>query len=304
MKKNALIVLGVLLMATLACNLLAGSPGKPSPIAPPPTVKASQAVTKQAPDRTATQKQADKPTETFVSSPTTVKPTAAPTATQPAALGAPVVLANRKMDPAQLAVVDAATGKVKKSFSAVGMIEAAPAYVTADAVFYLDGGFKIVRWAGFDGAAGELAFINPGGELFQGFMLPSPDGKKIAWAVIADQNADSNHNQLMVANKDGSGLAVLVDETSNPPVAWTPIGWSPDGQWLYFASQPYGIGGYILFNGILDVRRAPVQGGNWEIVLPPLPMMGDAALSPDGLTLAYIYTFKARIRMIFRWSWC
>jgi hypothetical protein len=192
------------------------------------------------------------------------------------------------MEPAQLSVVDPASGSVQESFTASLMGEIYNVIAAADAVFYIDSTNTKIRWAGFDGSSGELAFINPGGRFFQGRILPSPDGKRIAWTLIADQSGESNHNILKIANKDGSGEVVLLDEVSTPPVAWTPIRWSEDGQWLYFASIPYGIGGYILFSGILDVRRMPVQGGSVEVILPELSLMGDAVISPDDSTLAYI----------------
>jgi Tol biopolymer transport system component len=66
------------------------------------------------------------------------------------------------------------------------------------------------------------------------------------------------------------------------------VGWSPDGQWLYFASSPYGIGGYILFNGVTNVRRVPVKGGTAQDIMPIQAVMGDVAISPDGKTVAFI----------------
>ncbi len=288
MNKRFGYVLAFLLVAALACKL---------PIsAVSPTTQASPKITNQ-PEATSIQvkpsstfQEATATQKTVIESSPTIPPTTEPTATQAPAASKPVVLGNLKSDPAKLSVVDPLTGKVQRSFDAAGLMQDAPAYVAADALFYLDSGYKKVRWAGFDGSSGVLTFINPTTDIFKGVILPSPDGKKVAWAIIAGESADSTQNQLMIANKDGSGKLTLVDETSTPPASWAPMGWSPDGEWLYFASTPYGIGGYILFNGVTSVRRVPVKGGTAEDILPNQITMGDAALSPDGKTVAFIHT--------------
>lgn len=290
MKKRLPITLALLAAAALACNLPLISGTRPTPEKPNATSLVAATSTRSKPATAVPAVTTTQPAP-VKASPTAAPPSQALTATPPlAATGDPVVLSRLKTDPMQLSVVDPLTGRVQRSFNAVGLMENAPAYVAADAVFYLDSGYKVIRRAGFDGSASELTFINPTNELFKGAILPSPDGKMIAWAVIAEEAGDSTHNLLKIANLDGSAEQTLVDETVSPPASWSPVGWSPDGQWLYFASTPYGIGGYIMFSGVSNVRRIPVKGGTAEDVLLKQVVMGDAALSPDGKTVAFIHS--------------
>lgn len=128
-----------------------------------------------------------------------------------------------------------------------------------------------------------------------------PDGSQLAWSVSEDLG-DALLSRLYLA--DGSGLnpRLLVTRTYSytiGPRYFDPFAWSPDGKTVYAAQMYAGIGGYILFpwrpyslaintaNGAVRALNAPTCGC-------------DAALSPDGLTFAYLNYVNGRQDLVLR----
>ena len=69
---------------------------------------------------------------------------------------------------------------------------------------------------------------------------------------------DNPQTKVFSAALDGSDLIqVLIDTQTqgSPPFQFMPQRWSLDGQALYFSREPYGIGGYIPFNGASSLFR-------------------------------------------------
>jgi dipeptidyl aminopeptidase/acylaminoacyl peptidase len=148
----------------------------------------------------------------------------------------------------------------------------------------------MARRAAFDGTTLDLPFVNPGGSFFEGQMLPSPDGERIAWGTTAFEPdpAGDTHIQVKVANVDGSGEQILLDKRLAASVLPQPVQWSRDGRYLYFTDEPYGIGGYILFWGGPDLQQVDLVTGTITEILPDQGCLCAMSLSPDGTTLASI----------------
>ena len=205
--------------------------------------------------------------------------------------GSTVVLADFSVEPPQLTAVDPATGEAQVIISAPGLVEGGLQWVAGNYVFYLDEELQLVKRVAFDNTLIELPFVNPSGEFFEGQILPSSDGERIAWGTYAfepNPNGD-NHNQLKVANVDGTGEQIVMDRRlQDESILPTPLGWSPDGQFLYFSNVPYGIGGYILFRGGPDLQQVDLATGAMTEILPDMGCLCPMSLSPDGSTVAYI----------------
>lgn len=205
--------------------------------------------------------------------------------------GSNVVLADINVEPLQLTAVDPATGEAQVIISAPGLVEGGLQWVAGDYFFYLDEELQLVKRVAFDNTLIELPFVNPSGEFFEGQFLPSPDGERLAWGTYAfepNPNGD-NHNQLKVANVDGTGEQILMDRRlQDESILPTPLGWSPDGRVLYFTNVPYGIGGYILFRGGPDLQQVDLSTGAMTEILPNMGCLCPMSLSPDGSTVAYI----------------
>ncbi len=133
-----------------------------------------------------------------------------------------------------------------------------------------------------------LAFTNPGGKLFQGAFLPSPDGRQIAWSTLQAVESGEARVQLKVASSDGSGEKTLIDEKRAFPTRPDPVRWSRDGKSLYYSNAPYGIGGYILFGGWTDLQKVDLSTGQVQEILPQRGCMCALSLSPDEGRIATI----------------
>ena len=127
------------------------------------------------------------------SAPTAPPTPVPPSATPPEGIGgggegvaAPsVVLADFKTDPAGLTVVDPATGVALSNFTAPGLTQSSEQWVAGNYLFYLDSSSQMAHRAAFDGTILDMPFVNPGGNFFEGEILPSPDGERIAWGTTA-----------------------------------------------------------------------------------------------------------------------
>ena len=273
MKNRTLLSAAIFLTLTaLACNL-------GSPPTPPTQVVDIPTSAPTAP-----------PTETLMVLP--------PTATPPEGIGgggegvaAPsVVLADFKTDPAGLTVVDPATGNAQTTFTAPGLMQSSEQWAAGNYLFYLDSSSQMAHRAAFDGTILDMPFVNPGGNFFEGEILPSSDGERIAWGTTAFEPdpAGDTHIQVTVANVDGTGAQILLDKRLADSVLPQPVQWSRDGRYLYFTDEPYGIGGYILFWGGPDLQQVDLATGTITEILPDQGCLCAMSLSPDGATLAVI----------------
>ena len=112
----------------------------------------------------------------------------------------------------------------------------------------------------------------------------SPSGKRIAyWAL----QAGSGQRDIW-SIPAGGGEAVRV--TNDEAVDWNPV-WSPDGKYLYFASDR---GGSMNFWRVeVDESSGEVQGGP-ESVLTPSVYSQHLSFSRDGKRLAYVQKSETR----------
>src|SRR5574341_149600 len=225
--------------------------------------------------------------------PTPVAPTETPEGSGGGGEGVlPVLLADMKSDPAQVAIVHPVTGAEQGSFVAPGLTELSSARFGGPFLFYLDTSAQMVKRADFDGNVEELRFVTSGTDAFQGDFLPSPDGTLIAWgtSVFEPSGGNATHVTLKVANVDGSDEKTIVDDVlQNVSILPQPIQWSADGKSFYYTDLPYGIGGYILFAGGPDLKHVDLEAGTVAEVLPDMTgCLCPMTVSPDGATVAYI----------------
>lgn len=91
----------------------------------------------------------------------------------------------------------------------------------------------------------------------------------IAWGKL-DQSGAKPLIQIMLSAPDGSGVrAVLTDTVNAGPIVLKPQRWSQDGKRLFFARDPIGLGGYILFAGFTDLWSLdPVSGKATQLLAP------------------------------------
>jgi Tol biopolymer transport system component len=116
----------------------------------------------------------------------------------------------------------------------------------------------------------------------------SPHGYRIAyWAIDR-----SGHRDIwtMTAN-GGDPIAV----TRDPFVDWNPV-WSPDGRYLYFASDR--VGGMNVWRVPIHERSGRVLGP-LEPVTTPSPYSGHLDISRDGRRLLYVqYSVGASVKKV------
>ncbi|MBI3242698.1 MAG: hypothetical protein HYZ49_10440 [Chloroflexi bacterium] len=289
---------------TLVVEIPTSSSGSAATNAPPTATTEAATATTRAPagQGTATQSSSGQPSAaTVVAATNAVSTTAASSPTPAEGVGGGggaqgidgsiVVLANFSIDPPQLTAVDPATGEAEAIFSAPGLRESFSQWVADGYLFYIDDETQVVKRVAFDNTLTELPFVNSGGELFEGQFLPSPNGERIAWgtSVFEPHPEGDTHIQLKAANADGSDEQFILDKRlPDEAILPQPIGWSPEGRYLYFTNPLYGIGGYILFFGGSDLQQADLKTGLVKEILPNMDCLCAMSLSPDGSTVAYI----------------
>lgn len=101
-----------------------------------------------------------------------------------------------------------------------------------------------------------------------GLAVLSGDQPRLGWAT--SPNGQGSPSQLFVSATDGSQLTTLLTDTTaiTAPHQWVAERWSRDGQSLYFSTEPYGIGGYILFAGASSLYRVNVNDKTVKEVIP------------------------------------
>jgi hypothetical protein len=91
---------------------------------------------------------------------------------------------------------------------------------------------------------------------------------RLGWAT--SPSGEGTSSQLFISAADGSHLTTLLTDTMpiTAPHQWVAQRWSQDGQALYYSTEPYGIGGYILFGGASSLYRVNVQDHSVQEVIP------------------------------------
>jgi len=97
----------------------------------------------------------------------------------------------------------------------------------------------------------------------------SPDGRHVAVSRLVDGNRD-----IWVLDLDRN---VFSRFTFDPGVEMSPF-WSPDGRWIFFASNR---------RGVLSIYRKPVAGGDEEPLLVTEQNINTADISPDGRVMFF-----------------
>jgi Tol biopolymer transport system component len=276
----------VLGAAMLGCTLVPGGAAVPVPTETQPVAQQLESTQPPVAPTEALPTETTQPTAA-------VQPTASPLpATAPAPVNdGPIVLAKMSTDPSQpstLRVVDPVTGLTQSTFQAPGLTMGPPPLIGGSAVFFTDFSSTGVHRLAFDGQAQILTFMTADGRPFDGTFLPSPDGSRIVWSDVLSEDASGTHVQLIIANVDGSGQKVLIDENRPHPTRPEPVRWSNDGKSLYYTNVPYGIGGYILFFGGQDLKKLDIASGKSTQILPP-DCMCALALSPDEAWVASVH---------------
>jgi Tol biopolymer transport system component len=152
----------------------------------------------------------------------------------------------------------------------------------------------VVKRLGSDGTDASLSFTETGLPAQFLHFVVSPDGRQVAWSASRLDESGQAVSDLWLAGTDGSGLSQLlggIPGTDNRFVI--PIRFSPDGQTLYYAMQPIGVGGsWVAFSGRYDsLHVLPTSGGQpVELFRCPdgsLLCLGDFTGEAEALRLAY-----------------
>ncbi|MBG0770569.1 MAG: hypothetical protein H0S82_02620 [Anaerolineaceae bacterium] len=200
------------------------------------------------------------------------------TATEAPELPLPIVYGSGE----ELVVLDPATGAEINRLSAPGFGFGGNGGVSANGVFYVDSDYQNAYRVGLDGVVQELSFLNPDGGYFEGVILPSPDGSKIAQGAVLSFDASGSQVQLKVVNVDGTGEQILVDTTLDRPLRPTPLKWSEDGETLYYMNVIEGIEGY----GGQDLIKVDVATGVSETIFTAGGSLVSTSVSPNEVYAA------------------
>ena len=114
-----------------------------------------------------------------------------------------------------------------------------------------EGQAALIRRSLPDGTVEELAYTmvgTPAGATLQAELVAftlSADARLIAWSVLGPTaGSDLPAPSLSIANLEtGTVLGSVAPEVGEAPLALLPIRFSEDGSTLYYALQPYGLGG-------------------------------------------------------------
>jgi len=117
-----------------------------------------------------------------------------------------------------------------------------------------------------------------------GNVQPSPDGRRVAYAVTAPVMTDDKSEYLThiwMANADGSNSYQFTfgDKSCNNPQ------WSPDGAWIAFSSSRSSGSGQA--DGKTNVWLIRADGGEAERLTDVKSGVGGFQWSPDGAWIAY-----------------
>lgn len=273
----------VVLWLLVAFALTACSPAGTEPDGTVPTQAATaatpelaQATATAAP--TATSEPTTEPTAT--SEPVAATPTAEPTATdEPAApttfcpeIARPALILFMPSD--ELLLFDPSSGSscplpIPGRFAGTVQLTADAFFAPAPAAG-AEGDALVIQRHLPDGSIEDLTYtqIDAGaGASYTGFTV-SPDARFIAWGVIGPTaGSDFPSTSLYLASLEtGELLASVGPVSSTQPRGLMPIRFDESGSTLFYAEQPYGIGGsWIGFTGRYDTLYSLATGGNNEL---------------------------------------
>ena len=216
------------------------------------------------------------PTPLFTATPTETDLIIMPTKSPDDPL--PIAYVDHTADPPAVVLLDPFDGIELQRISAIGLGSGIIGAATLNGFFFIDEDFEHIHRLLLDGSVEVLDFLNPDGGPFQGVVLPSPDGERVAHTVARFDDGGGGHVKLVVFNVDVSGEHILLDEyIATRPVRPTPIKWSADGQHLYYMHVIEGVGGY----GGMDLYRIDIQTGISEEIFPNANCLCTTSISPD-----------------------
>jgi hypothetical protein len=102
-------------------------------------------------------------------------------------------------------------------------------------------------------------------------VWPGNESEPPRLAFGTSPSGDNPRTQLFIASVDGSTVTRAHSETpaaGSPPYQLVPQRWTEDGESLYFSREPYGIGGYIPFNGASSLLRYDVAARGISQLIP------------------------------------
>jgi serine/threonine protein kinase/Tol biopolymer transport system component len=137
-----------------------------------------------------------------------------------------------------------------------------------------------------DAGTGRKTLATPGDAVQPSW---SPHGWRIAYWGLP---ANSSQRVIWTVSTESAAPADPVPAIQDEFVDWSPV-WSPDGRYLYFASDRGG--SMNLWRVRIDERSGEV-GGKPEPVTTPAEWSGHLAMGPDGRRIAYTaQEFKSNI---------
>jgi hypothetical protein len=95
-----------------------------------------------------------------------------------------------------------------------------------------------------------LAFIQGVSYGVSAWTDPATGETRLAWDHFGTDTGLVS--QIYVSDPGGSNVRELITESGSERVLRV-VGWSADGQRLYYSKEPLGLGGYILFSGVSDL---------------------------------------------------
>jgi len=130
---------------------------------------------------------------------------------------------------------------------------------------------SLLVWVEQDGRESPLWSLS---QNYQALAL-SPDGTALVAEIETEGNVDLWTYDL---KRDVASRLTFGDEDDSSPV------WSPDGRWIYYASQ---------HEGLSDIYRKQADGsGEEELILKRGTNISPNSISPDGRNLAFLEFVK------------
>ncbi|MBW6466397.1 MAG: hypothetical protein K0B06_07845 [Brevefilum sp.] len=190
----------------------------------------------------------------------------------------PVIYNDLTTDPPSVVFLEPLHGNEVHRITVPTMVAGVAGAATSGGIFFRGEDYEHIYHLLLDGSIEQLDFLNPDGGPFQGVVLPSSDGKRIAHGFVRTDNSGGGWVQLRVFNTDGSDEQIVLDEyVSARPTRITPIKWSVDGQFLYVMNVIENVGGY----GGMDLSRVEIATGNYEEIFANADCLCLTSISPN-----------------------
>lgn len=190
----------------------------------------------------------------------------------------PVIYNDFTTDPPSVVFLEPLHGNEVHWITAPTMVVGVAGAVTSGGIFFRGEEYEHIYRLLLDGSIERLDFLNPDGGPFQGVVLPSPDGKRIAHGFVRTDDGGGGWVQLRVFNIDGSDEQIVLDEyVSARPTRITPIKWSSDGQFLYVMNVIENVAGY----GGMDLNRVEIATGYHEEIFANADCLCLTSISPN-----------------------